>query len=442
MNDMKKLPKILTFDATPSSAFIRPAPTPQHEIHSRTQSFSVNYEYRVVFTRDLFSPANASLREALEVSEHSRRQRCLVFIDADVLKQRGTLGYEIARYFREEVPGVELACAPLAIEGGEAAKAGLSRLEQIYHRILEHGIDRHSYVLAIGGGAVLDAVGMAAATAHRGIRHIRIPTTVLSQNDSGVGVKTAVNFAGSKNFAGCFAPPWAVLNDFDFLATLPPPVRRSGLSEAVKVALIRDRDFFLWIEANAAELKRFEPEAEEYMIRRSAELHMTQIAHGGDPFERGSARPLDFGHWSAHKLETFTQYCVSHGDAVAMGIALDARYSVLTGLLAPGEESRIVSVLNSLGLPLWHPGLARHSKNGNLELLRGLEEFREHLGGKLTITLLCALGKGIEINEMRPDLVADAIGWLKRQAHAYSLASEQGQGQVPGQPDCIDRGWA
>ncbi|MBE9639671.1 3-dehydroquinate synthase [Salipiger mangrovisoli] len=383
-----------------------------------TQAFSVDYEYRVVFTRGLFDPGNPALRDALAAGAGTRRQRCLVFVDRDLLAHLPTLSDAIGSYFRERVEGVDLVAPPIAVAGGEAVKAGFETVFELYRLILEHSIDRHSYVLAVGGGAVLDAVGMAAATAHRGIRHIRVPTTVLSQNDSGVGVKNAVNFEGSKNFAGSFAPPWAVLNDFDLLETLPAATRRSGISEAVKVSLIRDPDFFSWLEANATRLKHFEPEAEEYMIRRSAELHMRQIALGGDPFERGSARPLDFGHWSAHKLEGLTHYEVSHGDAVAMGIALDARYSVLAGLLAPGLEERVLAVLRALGLPIWHDALAGRDADGRLEILVGLEEFREHLGGELTVTLLAGLGVGVEVNEMRPDLVAEALAWLAARAGA------------------------
>ena len=199
-------------------------------------------------------------------------------------------------------------------------------------RLFEHRIDRHSYVIAIGGGAVLDAVGLVAATTHRGVRLIRVPTTVLAQDDSGVGVKNGVNLCGVKNFVGTFAPPFAVLNDLDLLTRLSERDKIAGMAEAVKVALIRDGDFFAWLERNADELVTFERPALAQMIRRCAELHMRQIAHGGDPFETGSARPLDYGHWSAHKLESLTHHHVRHGEAVAIGIALDARYSVLAGL--------------------------------------------------------------------------------------------------------------
>jgi 3-dehydroquinate synthase len=265
---------------------------------------------------------------------------------------------------------------------------------------------------------MLDAVGLGAALAHRGVRLVRVPTTVLSQNDSGVGVKNAVNLKGVKNFTGTFAPPWAVVNDFDFLEHLPPRERIAGIAEAVKVALIRDGAFFAWLEQNAGRLAAFEREAEEWMICRCAELHMAQIARGGDPFERGSARPLDFGHWSAHKLESLTGNAVNHGEAVAIGMALDARYSVLSGLMAEGAEERLAALLTRLGFRLFHPALVAPGPDGQPALLAGLDEFRQHLGGQLTVTLLKELGTGVEVHRIDETLVIHALDWLGQKDRA------------------------
>jgi 3-dehydroquinate synthase len=234
-----------------------------------------------------------------------------------------------------------------------------------------------------------------------------VPTTVLAQNDSGVGVKNGVNLYEVKNFVGTFAPPFAVLNDADFIAMLPQRERIAGMAEAVKVALIRDAAFFRWLERNADALLLGEPPAMARMIRRCAELHMHQIAHGGDPFENGSARPLDFGHWAAHKLEALTRHHLRHGEAVAIGIGLDTRYSVLAGLLAPGEELRVAALLEHLGFRLHHPALEQPA------LIEGLREFREHLGGELTVTLLAAIGRGVEVHSMDEALIRQAIGWLR-----------------------------
>ncbi len=376
------------------------------------QRFSVPFEYPVAFLRGLLDPENPTLAQAVSRGETTRRHSCFFVVDEGVAAANPGLRAAITAYTNAH-PHLDLIAGPMFLPGGEIVKNELAYVEQLNAAIHRHSIDRHSYVIAIGGGAVLDVVGLAAAVAHRGVRHIRVPTTVLSQNDSGVGVKNAVNYKGVKNYVGTFAPPWAVLNDFDFLRGLPARDRLSGISEAIKVALIRDRAFYLWLERNAEALATFRPAAEEYMIRRSAELHMRQIAQGGDPFETGSARPLDFGHWSAHKLEALTRHHLRHGEAVAIGIALDARYSVLAGLLREGLEERIVVFLEGLGLRIWHPALEAREPSGELAILTGLREFQEHLGGDLTVTLLRDLGVGEEVHAMDARRVEDALGWLK-----------------------------
>jgi 3-dehydroquinate synthase len=377
------------------------------------QRFTVAYEYPVYFTARLFDPANPVLAEVLARHEPDRRHRCVVFVDDGVLEARPGLIDEIVGYARHHAAHMELVAPPFPLPGGERIKTELFFVEQMQQRLFERRIDRHSYVIAIGGGAVLDAVGLVAAVTHRGVRLIRVPTTVLAQDDSGVGVKNGVNYRGVKNFVGTFAPPFAVLNDLDLLSCLSERDKIAGMAEAVKVALIRDGAFFAWLERHADALITFEQPALAQMIRRCAELHMRQIAHGGDPFETGSARPLDYGHWSAHKLESLTHHHVRHGEAVAIGIALDARYSVLAGLLAEGQEKRIYALLEHLGFRLWHPALDARGADGSLTVLEGLREFREHLGGELTVTLLAEIGRGVEVHEIDEAHMLAAIAWLK-----------------------------
>jgi 3-dehydroquinate synthase len=378
------------------------------------QRFAVPYEFPVVFTEGVFDPGNPALRDALCRLEPHKRHRVVVFVD-DSLSAHLAKIEEYAAHHRDVI---ELACPPIAMPGGEKVKSELHFVESAQQTLFDLHIDRHSFVIAVGGGALLDAIGLVAATTHRGVRHIRIPTTVLAQNDSGVGVKNGVNLRGVKNFVGTFAPPFAVLNDLRFILTLPERDKVAGMAEAVKVSLIRDAEFFGWIERHMDDLATFERAAMAYMIRRCAELHMRQIGQGGDPFETGSARPLDYGHWSAHKLESLTRHHVRHGEAVAIGMALDARYSVLAGLLAPGEEERICGLLEYLGFELWHPALAKTSPAGRWVILEGLDEFREHLGGELTITLLGGIGTGIEVHEMDTERVRQAMLWLKERAGA------------------------
>jgi 3-dehydroquinate synthase len=384
----------------------------------RLQSFSVAYQFPVVFTTGLFQPENPVLVETLRRLERDREHRCLFFVDDGLLTTRPSLSGEITAYAKRHGDHMRLAADPILIPGGEKIKVELHFVEQMQRQLFEHRIDRHSYVIAVGGGAVLDAVGLVAGTTHRGVRHIRIPTTVLAQADSGVGVKNGVNLYDQKNFVGTFAPPFAVLNDLDFIDTLPERDKVAGMAEAVKVALIRDGEFFRWLERNADDLVVFERAAMAHLVRRCAELHMHQIAHGGDPFETGSARPLDFGHWAAHRLESLTRYHVRHGEAVAIGMALDTRYSVECGLLAAESEERVRFLLDHLGFRLWHPALDGKTADGRHAILDGLREFREHLGGELTITLLSGIGTAVEVHEIDEALMLRAIGVLKERAQS------------------------
>ena len=378
------------------------------------QQFAVSYSYPVCFTSALFDPANPVLVDTLSRLEPDKRHRIVIFIDSGVVDAVPTLARNISLYVAAYATQLDLVAAPILMPSGEKIKSELHHIEHMQQILSDEHIDRHSYVIGIGGGALLDAVGLVAATSHRGIRHVRVPTTVLAQNDSGVGVKNSVNLFGQKNYVGTFAPPYAVLNDYDFIECLPERDKIAGMAEAVKVALIRDAIFYTWLEQHADDLAVFQRTAMSYMIKRCAELHMRQIALGGDPFETGSARPLDFGHWSAHRLETLTRYHLRHGEAVAIGIALDVRYSVLSGLIEPGTDERICFLLEHLGFKLWHPSLEHTNAQGEYEVLKGLTDFREHLGGELTITLLEDIGKGVEVHAMDESKVRQAIDWMKQ----------------------------
>lgn len=382
------------------------------------QSFSVKYEYRVYFTEHLFSMGNPLLSDFLgERQSVGSMQKMLVVADEGVISAHPNLKEAIGNYFAA-CPYVQLAPRLVVVPGGEEAKNDEKLLYSIVDAVNEYGIDRHSYIMAVGGGAVLDLVGYAAAISHRGVRHIRVPTTVLSQNDSGVGVKNGINFYRKKNFLGTFAPPVAVFNDSHFLTTLSAVDWRSGMSEAVKVALIKDTQFFHWIEEKALALASRDMEAMDYLVRRCAELHLQHIA-GKDPFEFGSSRPLDFGHWSAHKLEALAGFSIRHGEAVAIGIALDTVYSMLDGKLGAEDAERILQVLQNLGFALVHPLLKFDA--GSSPLLDGLQEFREHLGGRLTIMLLKSIGEGEEVHSMDEAVVRRASEWLERYVQSQPI---------------------
>src|SRR5213075_808681 len=283
------------------------------------RTIQVSYRHRVFFTRRVFACANPVLRDALADGDEKGPHKAFVVLDESLARAQPQLTGEIEAYFTAFPDTLKLVCPPLVIEGGERTKNSYFHVSEIHSHIDRYHIDRHAYVVVVGGGALLDVVGLAAATAHRGCRLVRIPTTTLSQDDSGVGVKNGINAFGKKNFIGAFAPPYAVINDFDLLASLAPRDKRAGYVEAVKVALIRDRNFFETIERDADRLRAFDSEAMQRLIFRCAELHVNHIATSGDPFEFGSSRPLDFGHWAAHKLEQLSEYKLRHGEAVAIG---------------------------------------------------------------------------------------------------------------------------
>ncbi|QTN32674.1 3-dehydroquinate synthase [Akkermansiaceae bacterium] len=366
----------------------------------------VTFRHRVIFTREAFAADNAALADVL--AEGGGR-RVLVFLETAVAESWKGLSEQIQAYFGRlnlDFRGVRI------FTGGEACKADEDLVHEVWREIDSGHIDRHSYVLVIGGGAFLDAVGFAASTAHRGVRLVRFPTTTLSQDDSGVGVKSAINAFGKKNWVGSFGVPFAVVNDFRFLESQDPEESRAGLIEAVKVSLVKDGEFFAWIEANAAALAKLERGPFEECVRRSALLHARHIALGGDAFETGSSRPLDFGHWAAHKLEALTKYQLSHAEAVAVGVALDTVYSRKKGLLSETDANRVIAVLSALGLKTYHPALDWTDKKGVRRVLSGLEEFREHLGGELTVLLLAGPGSGIDVHELDIPLLNGSIAEL------------------------------
>lgn len=370
-------------------------------------SFSVTFRHRILFTEDALAPSNRLFPDLLGAA------KVLCVVDA------GLAAADPGLVARLAARGLNLTRAPLILAGGEACKQDTAAVDALMAAIADDGICRHSFVLAVGGGAFLDLAGFAAATAHRGVRLVRMPSTTLAQADAGVGVKNAVNARGRKNFTGTFAPPFAVVNDRSLLATLPPRLRREGLVEAVKVALLKDAAFLASLGQDAPALARGDLSAVGRAVRRSAELHARHIAEGGDPFELGSARPLDLGHWSAHRLEMLSGHRLSHGEAVAIGLALDVLIARDLGHLSPADAERVLALLQALGFGLWDDLLA---SEGSAPLLAGLDEFREHLGGRLTLVLPVAPGRSVEIHELPAAVVRRAVDELRVRAQAPCAA--------------------
>ncbi len=371
------------------------------------QSFAVEYQYSVLFSDGVFEDKNTVLRDVL-ASAGEGPHRLMLVIDSGVIETQPEIEFKIRNYCHKNADKILLTGEPLIVKGGEVCKLAPLEVQQFYDKVADEAICRHSFVLAIGGGAMLDAIGYAAATAHRGVKLIRMPSTVLAQNDAGVGVKNAINHGKRKNFVGTFAPPYAVINDYRLLATLEERDKRAGIAEAVKVALIKDAEFFSYLHKSRDSLAEFQQLTMQHMIQRCAELHLFHIATNGDPFEQGSARPLDFGHWTAHKLEEMTHAAVRHGEAVAIGVMLDSLYSWRLGNISDDQIAQIYETLSGIGFDLYHYEL------DSLNVENALAEFREHLGGKLCITLLDDIGSAKEYHSIDGHLMQACVGDLRK----------------------------
>ena len=376
----------------------------EHADRQTRAPFQVSWTHRLMFTRDALDPLNPLLRDAVVGSGNSGSDRGMIaVIDGGVIDGNPEFMTRLEQHIggRSDMPELREV---MRAEGGESCKNDSTLVDEVLDAIDRNRICRKSTVLVVGGGAVLDAAGYAASIAHRGVRLVRMPSTVLSQCDSGVGVKNGINRFGKKNFIGTFVPPNAVLCDFDLLESLDDREWICGFSEIVKIALLKDLGLLETIEDNSARIVGRENEPSHAVISRSAELHLDHITAGGDPFELEEARPLDFGHWAAHKLEQMTDFSLPHGEAVSIGMALDSVYAELAGVSHKGLAERTLKILESLRLPVAHPAMARTD-----ELLGGLDEFQEHLGGRLTITLIPTPGSQIDVHEIDDSLVRKSV---------------------------------
>ncbi|HIH2762445.1 MAG TPA: 3-dehydroquinate synthase [Candidatus Azoamicus sp. MARI] len=373
------------------------------------QTFNIKYNYNIFFTTDIFNLNNKILINELNKNNLSEK-KILILIDKNVIKFNTDIIIKINNYFKFYENSIKVVCNPIAITGGEKVKNHYLLVKYFYKLIEKYKICRQSYLIAIGGGTIQDLAGYIASTAHRGIKLIRIPTTVLSQDDSGVGVKNGINFIKKKNFIGCFSIPFSVINDYSLLQSLTFKQIIEGLAEAVKVALIKDNIFFKYIEDNCKNIT--EHSVLKNVIYTCAKLHAEHISKYGDPFEQTSSRPLDFGHWIAHKLESMSKYKISHGEAVGIGLIIDSTYSYLIKLLKKNEWKRIIRCMINLHMKIFCELLLKKEKI--YEIFNGVEEFREHLGGKLTITLLKAIGEKIDINHINKYIYIKSIKLIYR----------------------------
>jgi 3-dehydroquinate synthase len=382
------------------------------------QSFAVAFDYPVYFLRNALAPTCEVLAEVLDRRGGPRPHNLMVFIDSGVADAHPGTVAALDVWTSARADRVRLLDRPAVVSGGENAKNGWNDVRRVMESLGRHHMCRQSCVLAIGGGGVLDMVGFAVSLVHRGLRLVRMPTTVLSQNDGGVGVKTGMNEHGAKNYAGTFSPPFAVINDSTFLTTLRPSDWIGGVAEAFKVAIIEDAPFLAFLLSNADRLRERDLGAMEEVVFRCATLHLDHIRNGGDPFEFGSSRPLDFGHWSAHQIEVLSDFAMPHGLAVSVGVALDTAYAARTGLIPQSDAERIVAGLRACGLPVWSEQLDRRDARGGPAVFDGLDSFREHLGGRLTLAMPKPVGSRCEIHDVDRAEMERAMAWLRTRQEA------------------------
>jgi 3-dehydroquinate synthase len=376
--------------------------------------FVVPQTHRLRFTTDVFGEDRDVLAAVLESSD-GQAVRVQFWVDQHVADATPDLLDKINRFIDCNADRITRVGSVQFVPGGEDVKNDVHVIERMLKVFNAGELDRRSYVIAIGGGAVLDAVGFATAIAHRGLRLVRLPTTTLAQGDSGVGVKNGTNLFQKKNWMGAFAVPWAVINDAELLTTLSNRDFISGFSEAVKVSLLKDSAQFEEICQNAVQIRARNMEVALPVIKESAKMHLDHITQGGDPYEALEARPLDYGHWSAHKMEVMSGFALRHGEAVAIGVAIDTVYSSLVHGLDSSVPEKVLKCLTDLGFTLTDGSLTDVET-----LFCGLEEFRQHLGGRLTLTMLRNIGDAIDVHQVQRDKMVEAIEYVMRYANVQS----------------------
>jgi len=279
----------------------------------------------------------------------------------------------------------------LALPDGEAYK-DLAHLNLVFDELLGQEADRRTVLYALGGGVVGDMTGFAAACYMRGVPFVQVPTTLLAQVDSSVGGKTAVNHPLGKNMIGAFYQPRQVVCDLGVLDTLPDREMSAGLAEIIKYGASIDGEFLGWLERHVDDLRARRRDALAHAVRRSCEIKAFVV--GADEKEAGLREILNFGHTFGHAIESATGYGTwLHGEAVAMGMALAARFSVRLGRIPQADADRLVALLERLGLPVRPPHIARDT------WLEYMGRDKKNVGGRITLVLLDRLGSASVVKD-------------------------------------------
>jgi 3-dehydroquinate synthase len=301
----------------------------------------------------------------------------------------------VARFYLHRVTGAladaGIRATPIILPPGEQTKS-FDHFTELAGTLLEHKPDRHTTLLALGGGVIGDLTGFAASVILRGIPFIQLPTTLLAQVDSSVGGKTAINAAHGKNLIGSFHQPKLVLADVSTLTTLPPREWRAGYAEVAKYGLINDAPFFAWLETNASSLREGNAALLSQAILHSCKAKAAIVA--ADEREQDDARALlNLGHTFGHALEAETGYGpeLLHGEAVSIGMALAFRFSAALGLCTPAAAQRVETHLAAMGLPVTPRDIRPHWDTD--ALMEHFTRDKKAEGGTLTFILARGIGQ-------------------------------------------------
>ncbi|WP_170319589.1 3-dehydroquinate synthase [Polyangium spumosum] len=367
---------------------------------------------------------NRDLRHLLVRREPDQRHRVAAIVDRGALAAQPELNLHIERYARCHNDALDLVAPPIVQGGGENMKddATLPSRLQAYFHALE--LDRRSILLTVGGASLLDLAGFAASTMQSAPRVVRVPTTTLAQAGPAVLPKSSINAFGTKDFLCTFRAPFAVVCDRRFVETQKTREKVFGLVQAVRAALLWDEQLFGWIVAHAHRVASGERDAVAELLQRSAALHADLAAHTSDEEVYGPEGPLAFGAWAADRIELSTERRIRQGEALAVGIALDTTLGALHRTLGEADREAIHRLLERLGLRLWHDALGNVDSEGRLLLLDGLSE--RSFGHAPRVPLLCGIGRGVTSQELREDVLREAITRLAHRdahrAHAFALA--------------------
>ena len=281
----------------------------------------------------------------------------------------------------------------ITIPAGESSK-NLREVEKIYTRAIERGLDRKSPIIAFGGGVVGDLTGFVAATYLRGVPFIQVPTTLLAQVDSSVGGKTAVNHELGKNLIGAFYQPKAVFIDVDSLKSLPDREIRSGLGEVIKYGIIKDAEFFRYLEENAEKIMNRDVETFKHIVKRSCEIKAEVVS--ADEKESGLRKILNFGHTIGHAFEHVTSYKYRHGEAVSIGMVGAALISWVMGKINFNDVARLKDLLDKFQIVSTCKGI-------NMEdFYAAISRDKKIIDGKISWVLMRGIGD-VEVTDDVPE---------------------------------------